>query len=220
MGGQGRHDPGPDRGGLGPGKAGGDGGHDVPAEGRAGLPQDLLLGIDGQLGAVRGQSQAQPPGQAGGQVPALVGGSDEQDLGLGLPDHLGRGLGPGQGQVVAQKIVLRQVDRVRPTGDELGAQVFHAPAQEQGGHLLAQVPGQSPGPAQQFQAHRVEPPSVVFHQDPDPGVIQEIRDGPFLGVGAESPFRTGLDAGPAQGAAFVDQGLALGQFHGLVGAGP
>ena len=87
--GQGLKDAGPGRGHLGVGAGSDDGGHDVAAEGRAGLEQEALVRVDGKGGAVRGEAGFQGRGHLGDKSPAQVGGSGQDDFRLKFPGQLG-----------------------------------------------------------------------------------------------------------------------------------
>ena len=100
--GQALEDAGPGRGHLGKGAGGDDGGHDVAAEGRAGLEQKALFRVDGKRGAVRGEAGFKRRRHLGDKGPARIGGPGQNDFRLKFPGDFRQGRSVGLFDKVSQ----------------------------------------------------------------------------------------------------------------------
>ena len=213
-GGRGRggfEDAGPGRGHLGIGPGRDDGGHDVAAEGRAGLEQEALVRVDGERGAVRGEAGFEGRGHLGDKSPPQVGGPRQDDFRLKFSGQFADGRGIGLFQKIRQPRVLRQVDLVSPGGEQGLGQGLHPVPQQDRGHLDAQHFGQTPGFPQEFGGHRGQLAPALLRKDPDavgrhPGPGRQP-----LGLGqGQGLHLADLDAGAAEIAALADdQAFAL-----------
>ena len=170
-----------------------------------------MFRVDGKGGAVRGEAGFERRGHLGDKGPAQVGGSRQDDFGLKFPGQLGQGRGIGLFHEIGQARMLRQIDLVRPGGEQGVAQVRHPVPQQDRGHLDVQHFGQAPGFAQEFDGHRGQLAAALLRQDPD---AVGRRFGPgrqTLGFGhGQGLDFADLDAGAAKIAAVADdQGFAL-----------
>ena len=207
----GLEDPGPGRGHLREGARGDDGGHDIAAEGRAGLEQQALFRVDGEGGAVGGQAGLQARGHPGDEGPAGVGGPGQDDLRPVLPGQLRQGRGIGLFQEILEARVLSQVNLVSPGGQQGRGQAGDLFAKQDRGHGHLQRFGQPPAFAQQLGGHRGQDAAPLLGKDPD--AVRRHRR-PRAGAAGlrqgQGLHFADLDAGAAEVAALADdQGLAL-----------
>jgi hypothetical protein len=200
------------RGHLGIGAGGDDGGHDVPPEGRPGLEQKALVGVDGKGRAVRGEAGFQSRRHLGDEGPAQVGGPGQDDFGLILPGDFrqGRGvMGLPQNRRGAGLRPYRPCRRRRPGALGPGAPPL-SPTSTAATPTFSSPANRRASPSNSRATGASLPWRCSAKTQTPSGGTPGRGAGPAISGRFQGPLGADFHAGPAQSAALADdQGVAF-----------
>ncbi len=145
------HNPGPHRRHLRPGVAARNCRHNIAAESRPGLQQNLLIGINFKHRAICGQPRLEPPRQPGRKFTAPGSGPDQQDIGFIFGHQLSHNLGIDFHSISCKSFIFGQTDLGRAETGQRRGQTRDIPARQNNPDLLPQSSRQLLRLAQKFQ---------------------------------------------------------------------
>ncbi len=134
-----------------------DRGHDVPADGGAGLEKESGVFLDGEFCAVGGETRAEFCREIGHEGAARCRGGGEEDLRLALAHKIEEDLRPYLAEKIAQKRVFNRDDAVCAVGDQRFRVFF---GEGRSGHNSAKraprLSAMRPGPRKQLKRDDIE----------------------------------------------------------------
>jgi len=143
--------------------------HDHLAEALAGVhgPDGQKLPVGNlDIRAVRGHPGGQLAHQGGGQVFPLGGRAEQQDRGIVLLYRFGDGRCMGACRIGFEGRVVGHEYFIHTVFSKLGGHGFHAGAQQNGAHLIAELVRQLPGRAGQLEADLAQRAVSLFCYNP------------------------------------------------------
>ena len=188
-------------------------GHNVAAEGGAGLQQVFGFRVNRQACAVRGETGIDGDGHAGDQAAADGGGAAEQDVGLMGLDQVDQHCGIGFVLEIGQFRLIDEINLVGTTTGEFGNFILNFGSEQDCAKVHVQFVSQFAAFAKQFVGYGFNMTVALFCKDPDVLVDAEVLGWCFRLSYFNGFELAGFDTGAAQRAGGqVDLGQSF--FHG------